>query len=79
MKRLVVYLLKNNCDHDTEVLDEYNGFIIGLTLYVDPKERRVNSASNLMTQSYEASEYEIETDIKKLTTLAEKVAWVVWL
>lgn len=53
------------------IYDEYNGSSIGLTVSVHIKERKVTSA-NLTTQQYDASDYAIETDTKKLLALAEK-------
>lgn len=55
-----------------ETYEEYNGFKTGLSISVNPKERKVAYVNNLLTQNFEASDYELETDTKKLVSLAEK-------
>ncbi|MEI8361384.1 MAG: hypothetical protein WCG01_04600 [bacterium] len=54
------------------VYDEYNGTKTGLSIMVQIKDRKVNSVSNLMTQSFDTSDYVMETDAKKIIAYAEK-------
>jgi hypothetical protein len=54
-----------------EVYDE-GGYPFGLQVSVAVREKRVWGVYNLTSQSYESSEYPLETDTKKIISLAEE-------
>lgn len=57
---------------DKAVYDEWSGAKQGLTVGVNVKVKKVSSVYNLVTQNYQSSAYEMETDVKKLLTYAEQ-------
>jgi hypothetical protein len=54
------------------IYDEWNGTKQGMTVSVQVKQKKVSNLYNLMTQNYQASVYDMETDTKKLLAYAEQ-------
>lgn len=48
-----------------------SGNLIGINLYVDTRTRKVASLSNLITNRFEGSMYEAETDVQRILTVAQ--------
>lgn len=63
----VVYPLKIN---GRFVYDEWSGAKLGLSITVNPKLKKMVSVNNLVTHQYEASMYDMETDMTKILAAA---------
>jgi len=54
------------------VYDEWNGTKLGMVVSVQVKQKKVSNLYNLTTQNYQASSYDMETDVKKILAYAEQ-------
>jgi hypothetical protein len=63
----VVYPLKMN---GVGVYESY-GNVYGINVSYDIRNSRVSAVNNLMTQNYQSSAYEVETDVKNIIDMAE--------
>ena len=57
---------------DGKEVSEIGGNPHGMFVSVDLREKKVTSVNNLTTQHYQKSDYALETDTKRLITLAER-------